>query len=106
VKSFLAGLCLALPIAAVASSVGPISITADKLQIISSPQIAYLYVTVSGSGCTNGTAAVLVMDTTNPAANSMYATLLTAKTSGAQVTITTSGCTSSGYPAINSIYLD
>jgi hypothetical protein len=106
VKSFLAALCLALPMVAFAGSAGPITISGNQLQIISSPQIAYLYVTVSGGGCTYSTAAVLIMDTTNPAGTSMYATLLTAKTSGGQITIATSGCSSAGYAVINSIYLD
>lgn len=105
-KSLLASLCLVLPIAAFAGSAGPITISGNQLQIISSPQIACLYVTISGSGCTNSNAAVLIMDTSNPAGTSMYATLLTAKTSGGQITITTSGCSSAGYPVINSIYLD
>jgi len=105
VKSILACLCLVLPVVASAGNAGPITISGNQLQIISNPQIAYLYVNISGGGCPNINAGVLIMDSSNPAAASMYATLLTAKTSGGQITISTMGC-SGGYPIINSIYLD
>jgi hypothetical protein len=110
VKSLLstacAALCLLASQVAAPASVGPITISGNQLQIVSSPLIAYLYVAVSGGGCTNSNAAALIMDSTNPSGNSMYATLLTAKTTGANISFTTSGCTSGGYPQINSVYLD
>ena len=105
-KSFLAYLCLIVPVVASAGNAGPITISGNQLQIIGSPQMAYLYVAISGGGCTSSNAGVLIMDSTNPAGASMYATLLTAKTSGGQITISTSGCSASGYPIITSIYLD
>lgn len=105
-KTLIALLSLIAPIAAFAGgSVGPISISGDQVQVISSPQIAYVYVSVTGGGCTYAT-PVLIMDSTNPAGNAMYATLLTAKATGGNVTITTSGCSSAGYPEISSIYMD
>jgi hypothetical protein len=61
--------------------------------------------TTSVSGCSNTVGLELVMDSSNPLANSMYATLLSAKTSGQNVDIQTSGCTSSGIPVIISITL-
>lgn len=97
---------LIAPIASFAGgSVGPISISGDQLQVIGSPQIAYVYVSVTGGGCTYAT-PVLIMDSTNPAGNAMYATLLAAKTTGGNITITTSGCSAAGYPEISSIYMD
>jgi hypothetical protein len=105
VKTIITFLSLIAPIAVFAGSVGPISISGDQLQVINSPQIAYLYVSVTGGGCTYAT-PVLIMDSTNPAAGAMYATLLLAKTTGGNVTISTSGCSSAGYPEITSIYLD
>lgn len=104
-KTLITFISLIAPIAVFAGGVGPISISGDQLQIISSPQIAYLYVSVTGGGCTYAT-PVLIMDSTNPAASAMYATLLSAKTTGGNVTISTSGCSSAGYPEITSIYLD
>ena len=96
---------LFVPTLAFAGTTGVISIADSNLQVISSPQIAYLYVPVTSGGCTYSTAAVLVMDgTTNPAANAMYATLLAAKTTGKTVNITTSGCSAAGYPIMTSIY--
>ncbi len=87
-------------------STGVIDISSSLLQVISSPAIAYLYVTVNVGGCSLATPAVLIMDSTNSQAGPMYATLLTAKTTGKTVNITTSGCTSAGYPIITSIYLE
>jgi hypothetical protein len=105
VKMLITLISLIAPIIAFAGAVGPISITGDQLQIISSPQIAYVYVSVTGGGCTYAT-PVLIMDSTNPSANAFYATLLAAKTTGGNITISTSGCSSAGYPEITSIYMD
>jgi hypothetical protein len=83
---------------------GWIAIGASDVQIINdgNPR-AFIYVTVSNSGCTNST-PVLVMDSTNPIATSMYATLLAAKAAGQTVDIETLGCNSSGYPIVIAIH--
>jgi hypothetical protein len=105
-KKLVALVLFCAPCLAFAGSTGVINISSSLLQIINSPQIAYLYVTVTSGGCSNSSAAVLIMDSTNPLGGAMYATLLTAKTSGKTVNITTSGCSSSGYPIMTSIYLE
>jgi hypothetical protein len=91
-------------------AVGPISLSGDQVQIIGnagSSEFAYIYVSISGAGCTYSNALYLELNpTNNPAANAMYATLLAAKISGANVTISTTGCSSGGYPEVSSIYLD
>lgn len=105
----LALLLLCAPVLAFANGgTGLVNISNVNLQIISYPgqQIAYLYVPVTGGGCTNASAAQLTMDSTNPLGAAMYATLLTAKTTGKAVDIGTQGCNSSGYPIIISIYLE
>ena len=83
---------------------GWISIGANDIQIISdgNPR-AFIYVTVNNSGCTYSTPE-LVMDSTNPPASWMYATLLAAKAAGQMVDIETSGCTSNGYPVVIAIH--
>jgi hypothetical protein len=105
VKTQITLMSLIAPIVAFAGSVGPITISGDQLQIIGSPQIAYVYVSVTNGGCTYDT-PVLIMDSINPSGNAMYATLLAAKTTGGSITITTSGCSAVGYPEITSIYMD
>jgi hypothetical protein len=84
---------------------GFVSILSSSIQIISdgSPR-AFIYVTLNNGGCANSTPE-LIMDSTNPLAGAMYATLLTAKSSGQTVDISTSGCTASGFPLVVSIYL-
>jgi len=83
---------------------GWITISASDIQIISdgSPR-AFIYVTVNNSGCTLSTPE-LIMDSTNPLATSMYATLMEAKATGQTVVIQTSGCTANGYPIVISIH--
>ena len=83
---------------------GWISIGASDIQIISdgNPR-AFVYVTVNNSGCTSSI-PLLVMNSTNPLATSMYATLLAAKASGQMVDIETSGCTSDGFSIIIAIH--
>lgn len=84
---------------------GFITLTSNNVQIISDGgQRAFIYVTVNNSGCTN-TTPELVMDSTNPIAAAMYSTILTAKATGQTVDIQTSGCTSSGFPIVTTIYL-
>jgi hypothetical protein len=84
---------------------GWISLGANDVQIISdgNPR-AFIYTTVNNAGCTS-TIPELVMDSTNPLASSMYATLLTGKATGQTVDIQTSGCTRNGYPIVISIHL-
>ncbi len=96
-----------LPISAFAAfgDSGWITLSPSDVQIISdgNPR-AFIYVTVNNSGCTS-TIPELIMDSTNPLASSMYATLLTAKATGQTVDIETSGCTSNGFPIVISIHL-
>jgi hypothetical protein len=86
---------------------GPVIISSVNLQIVSlsGQQYAYVYVPVTGGGCTNSSAAQLIMDSTNPLGAAMYATLLSAKSTGQAVDIGTTGRNSAGYPIIFSIYL-
>jgi hypothetical protein len=50
VKTLMTGILRVAPTAVFGGSVGPISISNDQLQIISSPRIAYIYVSVTGGG--------------------------------------------------------
>lgn len=99
-------LILLAPAVSLAGSTGVVSLGNVNIQVITSPAIAYVYVAVSSGGCTYSNAAVLTMDSTNPQANAEYATLLAAKVSGNTVNISTSGCSSSGYPIITSVYIE
>jgi hypothetical protein len=110
-KKLLRFICLLAPSVVFGGTVGPVTISGNQVQIISTAPptptyIAYVYVPISDGGCTATNAVVLLMDSTNLVANAMYATILAAKTTGASVTITTSGCSSAGIPIINSIYLN
>jgi hypothetical protein len=103
----IAFLVLCIPLTALASvgDSGWITLGPSDVQIISdgSPR-AFIYVTVNNAGCTSSTPE-LIMDSTNPLATSMYATLLTAKVTGQTVDIETYGCTSNGYPVVIAIHL-
>ena len=105
-KLFALLLLLAPSIALAAGDSGFVSILSSNLQIISdgNPR-AFIYVAVNNGGCSNNSIAELIMDSTNPLAGAMYATLLTAKASGQTVDIQTTGCTGSGFPMVTSIYL-
>jgi hypothetical protein len=104
----LALLFLCAPVVAFANGdTGSVNISNANLQIISysGQQYAYLYVPVTGGGCTSANAVQLMMDSTNPLGGAMYATLLAAKTTGKAIDIATQGCSSAGIPIIISIYL-
>jgi hypothetical protein len=105
VKRIVPILLLWIPLTATADGdSGWISLSGANIQIItdpSSPRV-FVYVTVNG-GCAT-TIPVLRMDSSNPVATSMYATLLSAKATGQQVDISTTGCSVSGNPLITSIY--
>lgn len=98
-------LILCIPCFGFDGTTGWITITNTNLQIISdgSPR-AFIYVTTTNDGCTNHTPK-LVMDNTNPLGGAMYATLLMAKATGKQVQITTVGCSSDGFPIVQTIYI-
>ena len=101
-------LSLLLPSLCLAATTGSISLTNVQIQIIadtSNPR-AYIYVTLNG-GC-GGTTPEIVMNTsTNPAANAMYSTLLTAQATGHNINIITTGCTAdANEPEVTSIYLE
>lgn len=107
IRSLFLLVLLAPTLASANGTTGVISISSSNLQLIASPWVAYLYVTITGGGCTYSNAAVLTMDpTANPAANSIYAMLLAAKTTGKTVNIATTGCSSAGYPMITSLYFE
>ena len=97
---------LAPAVALAAGSTGVITLTNVNIQVITSPAIAYVYAAVSSGGCTYSNPAVLIMDSTNPQAGAQYGTLVAAKLGGNTVNITTSGCSSSGYPIISSVYIE
>lgn len=90
--------------AAAFGDTGWITLSGNDLQIISdgSPR-AFIYVTVNNGGCTSSTPE-LIMDSTNPLATSIYATLLAAKATGATVDIETNGCTAAGFPLVISVH--
>ena len=98
-------LCIPLTALAAVGDSGWITLGPSDVQIISdgNPRV-FIYVTVNNAGCTFSTPE-LIMDSTNPLAASMYATLLTAKATGQTVDIETYGCTSNGYPVVISIHL-
>jgi hypothetical protein len=108
IKRAIVLLLLWAPLTALAAIVdsGWITISASDIQIINdgngSPR-AFIYVTVNNSGCTHSTPE-LIMDSTNPLATSMYATLMEAKATGQTVDIVTSGCSTIGYPIVISIH--
>jgi hypothetical protein len=107
-KLLIAAIALCLPAgsAFAMGDTGWVTLTNANFQIISdgTPRV-YVYVPVSNGGCTVTTAAQLVVDSSNPLANMMFSTLLTAKATGKQVDIATTGCTSLNVPMITSIYL-
>lgn len=105
-KRGIALLLLWVPLTAAAfGDSGWITLNASDIQIISDgfgPR-AFIYVTVNNGGCTSSIPE-LIMDSTNPLAASMYATLLAAKAAGQSVDIETNGCSSSGYPIVISVH--
>jgi len=107
-KKFMLNLLLAPALCFADGSTGSISLTNVRLQIItdsSNPRV-YIYVTLS-AGCGGTTPEIVMNPSTNPVANAMYATLLTAQTTGQNVEIITTGCTSdANEPEVTSIYLD
>lgn len=100
-------LALLAPSLCPASDTGPISLSNVKLQVISdtaNPRV-YIYITLNG-GCGGTTPEVVMNPSTNPVANAMYATLLTAQSTGQNVDIGTTGCTTdANEPEVTSIYL-
>lgn len=100
--SVLPALCLA------DGSTGSVSLANVKIQIIadaSNPR-AYIYVTLS-AGCGGTTPEIVMSSASNPVANAMYSTLLTAQATGHNVDIITTGCTADAdEPEVTSIYLE
>jgi len=107
-KLMLVSALLLLPSLCFSADTGSISLTNVKIQIITDPAHprAYIYVTLNG-GCGGTTPEIVMASSTNPVANSMYATLLTALAANQNVDISTTGCTTdANEPEVTSIYIE